>query len=92
MSLNLRIPYTVSSFDVHIKNNQFSLLGIYQLLQEHTTLTFRVDNFTYSSLTECRIPRGNVHLCVSVVKDLRASVNKCVVKDLTAAVTKCVHC
>ena len=48
------------------------------VLQERPIFILMVANFTYSTVTECRISRGNVHLAVSVVKYLTATVTNCV--------------
>ena len=54
---------------------RFVCKEITDFLQERPTFIFRVENFAYSTHSECRIWRGNVHLAVSVVNYLTATIS-----------------
>ena len=72
-----RSPCTIASHYEPIKYNSLVCKEFTAVLQERLTFTFRGDNFTYSTVSECRISRGNVHLTVSAVSDLTATVTEC---------------
>jgi len=46
------------------------------VLEERPTFTFRVENFTYLTLTKCQMSRGNLYLAVFVFEDIRATEMK----------------
>jgi len=73
MTLLLRIPlHNFLTIKIHLFCGEFT-----DVLQKRPTFKFTVENFTYPNLTRCRISRWNVHLGVSVVKELTATVTEC---------------
>jgi len=73
----LRTPCTISPPFAPIITNRSVCEQFTAVLQERLTFTFRGENFTHSTVSECRMSRGNVHLTVSVVSDLTATVTEC---------------
>ena len=72
-----RSPRTIASPYEPIKYNSLVCKEFNDALPKSPTFTFRGGNFTYSNVSECRILRANVHLTVSVVSDLTATVTQC---------------
>ena len=71
-------PAQVSHLTHPLHSIHFVCKEITEVLQERPTFIFRAKNFAYSTHSECRIWRGNVHLAVSVVKYLTVTVTNCV--------------